>query len=156
MATFSVPRYHRCMTARVTLIGVGVGSVLLLGLFLTGCSGVTTAAPPLVVCGQTISKLPAGAILQDVSKGGTVTHGSAGGYIYLLVSESCDNGVAVRWEPTTAAQKITVAKTSDGRLAAVVLQPLRTTFTVLLYPRDSGHPVRVKVDLPPAPSTTAP
>lgn len=144
------------MTARVTLIGVGVGSVLLLGLFLTGCSGVTTAAPPLVVCGQTISKLPAGAILQDVSKGGTVTHGSAGGYIYLLVSESCDNGVAVRWEPTTAAQKITVAKTSDGRLAAVVLQPLRTTFTVLLYPRDSGHPVRVKVDLPPAPSTTAP
>lgn len=129
----------------------GVASVLCLGLLLTGCGGVTTAAPPLAVCGQTISNLPAGAILQDVSRGGTVLHGSAGGYIYLRVSESCDNGATVRWEPMTAAQKITVAKASDGRLAAVVLRPLRRTFTVLLHSRDAG-PVRVRVDLPPAPS----
>jgi hypothetical protein len=103
---------------RVLQAAVGVASVVSLVLLLTGCGGMTTAAPPLTVCGQTISRLPAGAVLQDVSRGGTVTQGSAGGYIYLRVSESCDNGVTVRWEPTTSAQKIGVAKAADGRLAA--------------------------------------
>jgi hypothetical protein len=107
----------------------------------------TTAAPPTVVCGTTLSRSAAGPVLSDVSHGGRVKFVTIGGELFLKVSDDCDRGVTVTWSPRTAATELLVARTSDGRRAAVVLQPNVNLFEITLS-RPGGRTFHVTVDLP--------
>lgn len=119
---------------------------------LSGCGTVTTAAPPLVVCGTTLSRSAAGAVLLDVARGGRVGTRTIGGLLFLKVSDDCDRGATIRWTPAAAATRLAEARSADGLPAAVVLRPNEDRFTITLD-NESGRSV-VEVDL--APETPAP
>ena len=121
-------------------------------LALSGCMSVTTAAPPLVVCGTTLSRSAAGPVLLDVSHGERVSSRTIGGLLFLKVSDDCDHGATVRWTPATAATRMFAARTADGRLAAVILKPNADSFTITLV-RNSRR-TEVEVDLSPVPTPT--
>jgi len=119
---------------------------------LAGCSRDTASsgAPPTVICGTTIWTAAAGAVVQNVSHGGSVTHVSAGENIFLRVSDSCSTGVSVTVDPSDAARVVTSAPSKDGKVTAVVLEPRQHVFTIrLTSPHRPSYVVKVDVaDLP--------
>lgn len=120
---------------------------------LTACSEArSSGAPPTVVCGTTLWSGAEGAIVQNVSHGGAVTQVSAGGDLFLRVSNTCTTGVTVQVRPSSAARVITTAPSQDGRVSAVVLAPQRGSFTIRLDPaQGKAKIVSVNVaELPPA------
>jgi hypothetical protein len=132
----------------------------------SGCSpsasGTSSGSPALVVCGQTLWNAAAGANLDDLTTGDAkITSVSAGFLLFLKVSGSCQAGASLNWEPSSAAKIVQSARASDGKLAAVDLQPLAKTFTLILTSsagRESRIPVSlsalpVLVGTPTAPST---
>jgi hypothetical protein len=118
------------------------------------CSGCSSSAPsrnsgspPLVVCGQTLWHGAAGATLDDLAAGNAkVTSLSAGFLLFLKVSGSCQVGASLTWDPPSAAEVVQSAWTADGKLAAVDLQPLAKTFTLVLT-SSTGKQSRVPVSL---------
>lgn len=116
---------------------------------LTSCTpgtGASTGAPPLVVCGQTIWTGAEGAVVQDVSAGGTVTVASAGGDLFLKVSQNCSRGAVVTLPPQSTVQIVATATATDGRTAAIVLKPVRPDFSLSLLGQD-GKTRTVRVSL---------
>jgi hypothetical protein len=145
-------RSHRLLTLLAAIVALPAAA-------LTGCSSVTSSsgAPPTVICGKTIWKAAAGASVQDVSHGGSVTYVSAGDYVFLRVSRSCTTGVAVTIDPSDAAQILTTAPSKDGRAAAVVIAPHQHKFTVdLTSPGGPSYIVRVNVPRLPSTSSSSP
>ena len=117
----------------------------------TGCSSSGTGAggglPPLTVCGQTLWSGSAGAVLDVVTGGGAkVTSLSAGFLLFLKVSDSCQDGASLTWEPSSAAEIFRSAKAADGKLAAVYLKPLAKSFTLILT-SSAGKKTTVPVSL---------
>ena len=122
-------------------------------LLLSGCSYASSGAPPTVVCGTTIWSAAAGAVVQDVSSGGTVHTVSAGLNLFLRVSKGCGEGASVSIRPSEAATITKVARAQDGRIAAAVIQPHQTRFRVVLR-RADGTTKTVRVELGPLPLPT--
>ncbi len=91
----------------------------------------STAAPPTVVCGTTLSTSPAGATIDDatidppVITRTTVGSGYAGlGPVFLRVATGCDHGVTLSITPAGTATITREADARDGLPAAVVLDVL--------------------------------
>lgn len=121
---------------------------------LSGCDTTgSSGAPPLVVCGTTLSRSAAGPVLDDVASGGRVESLSVGGWMFLKVSRDCDHGATVTWSPNAAANLLGTARASDGRAAAVVLRPNENRFTITL--QEGKRKTQVVVDLPPRPTPTS-
>ena len=90
----------------------------------------SSAAPPLVYCGATLSDSPAGPIMVIVNAPQQkVTEASVGGDIYLRLSSDCDHGATVSL-PKAAGTIVKEALAKDRKPAAVVIQPLQDDFTV--------------------------
>jgi hypothetical protein len=136
----------RSMTTLALLAAI---VTVLSGCDTTGSSG----APPLVVCGTTLSRSAAGPILDDVSSGGRVKEQTIGGWLFLKVSSDCDHGATVSWSPNGAAKLLATAPANDGRAAAVVLRPNETRFTITL--QEGKRKTEVMVNLPPRPTPTS-
>jgi hypothetical protein len=135
----------RRFARRAAAIMFATGPVIAL---LSGCDTLpTSAAPPTVVCGTTLSKSAAGPFLQDVSRGGRVKFATIGGELFLQVSDDCDHGAIVTWRPHAAATELLNARAADGRKAAVVLRPNIKMFTITVSKPD-GPTLQVTVDLP--------
>ncbi len=115
-------------------------AVVLLGV--AACGPVaSSAAPPLVVCGMTLSHSASGAVLYNVGGGahfGVVTAPSAGGLIFIQVSDSCQSGADVAITPPDAFEVVNSVRASDGRYAAIVLKPLLSLPTHVAASHD-GH-----------------
>lgn len=108
----------------------------LVPLLLSGCAdGGTNAAPPLVVCGTTLSAAAAGAVLTDATTDVTVTAVTVGGTVDLLLTQGCDTGASYTVEHGTA-HEVVRARTADGGLAAVTLEPTSSSFDVLVRHAD--------------------
>lgn len=139
-------------------------AALVAGIALSACTGprLSTAAPPTVVCGTTIWDAPAGAVVLDVSDGGTVTNLSVGGYLFLRVNRGCQAGASVTIVPAAAGKIMKTARARDGRAAAVVIMPERPSFDIRLkHADDATELVKVRLgsipqtlDSSPSPSTT--
>ncbi|MEW1953230.1 hypothetical protein [Terrabacter sp. NPDC080008] len=92
------------------------------GCALAACGGprISSAAPPLEVCGQVISDTPAGAVLTDASVethvAGVPTAGSA---VFIKLTPNCLHGATITFDPPTGAVVFSSAKAQDGKLAAV-------------------------------------
>jgi len=88
---------------------------------------VSTAAPPLVVCGTTVINSPAGAAVYDIGRHHhvtqPVTNMTVGNAIYVRVSDSCAHGAKVTIRPATAFSITRTVRAADGRDVLVVLRP---------------------------------
>jgi hypothetical protein len=93
---------------------------------------ISSAAPPLVVCGTTLSTSVAGPVIYDLNGGGVrvITSASVGGFVFLRVAEGCTQGATVSIEPVGAATIVKEARAQDGEPAAIVLMPTSATATV--------------------------
>lgn len=104
-----------------------------------------------MICGTTIWSAAAGAIVQDVSKGATVSYASAGFNLFLRVSHGCWSGASVRLNPASAGKVIKTARARDGRPAAVVIEPLQPQFDITLrQPDGSTKTVKIRLDSVPS------
>ncbi len=94
----------------------------------------SSAAPPTVVCGTTLSSSPEGVILEDAAhRHQTITDAGTGDVLFIKVSNSCKHGARVTWTPSSAATLVKQALAKDGQPVAVVLKagprPVRMTLT---------------------------
>jgi hypothetical protein len=110
---------------------------------LAGCgagqTGLSSGAPPTVVCGTTLNDSAAGAVVIDaVHDHTTITGPSVGGLVFVRVSDDCSHGARVTWAPAQAASLVKQARTRDGLDAAVVLRPATLTATFTVSARRDG------------------
>lgn len=107
---------------------LGISGAALLAV--AGCAPSTSyssAAPPLRVCGTTMSTSAAGVALFDVSEHSIdLLSRSPGGDVYLLVARGCSHGAVVSRTPAASARLVRNVLAQDGRSAAVVLAPSRS------------------------------
>ena len=114
-------------------------------MLLCACSGPgqnSSAAPPTVVCGTTISNSASGVGVTDASTQTVTVRQSYSDAIYLEVSSDCDHGITPIF-PAAAATLVTEAKAKDGKPAAIVLQAHRKAFDVQV----GDHLVRVRLNV---------
>ena len=145
-------RFARSM--RVTFATAVIGG-LAAGLC-TGCSssgtGASSGAPALTVCGQTLWDAAAGATLVDLTTDDAKIMSASDGYqLFFKLSGSCQGGASLTWAPSSAAKIVRSVRTADGKLAAVILQPLAKVFTLTLT-SSAGKETRIPVSLPALPS----
>ncbi|WP_194918364.1 hypothetical protein [Catenulispora rubra] len=87
--------------------------------------------PPTVVCNKTLSRNPAGPVVNDATEHDiTVTAFTEEDVIMLRVAPGCHSGAAIAIEPTDAAAIVDSVRASDGHYTAVVLRPRRGSFVV--------------------------
>lgn len=108
----------------------------------------TSAAPPTVVCDQTISNSAAGAVITDATRAGAITVDSvtADGVVVLRVGNDCRTGATVQITPQAAMRVEHQARTKDGRLAAIALQP-RTVTADVVAKRPDGSTTTIHIRL---------
>ena len=90
------------------------------------------STPPLVVCGTTLSNLPAGAYLLDLNLAAdrAAPGLSAGGLFYVRVADGCDHGATLTITPAAAARVVKTARAGDGEIVAASVQPLASSFVI--------------------------
>lgn len=99
----------------------------------------SSAAPPLVVCGTTLSDSAAGPALFDAtSQRLRVPVADAGNQVYLKVASTCARGAAIELEPADAASIVAHADARDGQPAAVVISISKTETVVVSGRRDGA------------------
>lgn len=106
--------------------------VLVLGL--AACaSAPSSAAPPLVVCGQTLNDTPAGAVLTDATVAGRVDGRlTSRNAVFIRVSNDCNRGAQVTFTPADKVTTIARATAKDGQLVAIgVTSPVAATGRVV-------------------------
>lgn len=120
--------------ARAIALGV-IGAVIACG---GSGSKVSSAAPPLDICGSTLNSSAEGAVIYDISEGQqvVVSELSAGNLLYFKVSASCQSGSEVALSPPDSYSVVGSARAVDMRYAAVVLKPTRLVMTELTASRD--------------------
>lgn len=144
--------------ARPRPAGASAWAVLLLSLFgslIAACSGlqqVTSAAPPLVVCGVTLSDSPAGALIYEITNkdfnGKIAVNGATvGGVVYVRVADGCVHGSEVTLTPPDGFETVRQVLATDHLPVAVVLRPVLPIPT-LLVARQHGRVVgSLKLDM---------
>ena len=133
----ATPRPHRRKGVKKRIRG-GVAGRLLAGLSVlvpcTSCALLppdSKGGPPTVVCNKTLSRSPAGAVVEDATEHDiTVTSVTTDDVIMLRVAPGCRSGAAIAIEPSGAAAIVDSVRASDGHYTAVVLRPHRGSFVV--------------------------
>jgi hypothetical protein len=124
-----------------------------------GFACVTTAAPPTVICGNVLSRSAAGIVVYTIwgrDAQGIVRYPTAGNVVYLRVSKSCSGGSEVQIRPTGILRVVRSVRTSDRRLAMVVLAQVRPGLATITATRH-GHLVgRIRIELRPEPPPPSP
>lgn len=111
----------------------------------TGYSG----APPTVVCGTTLDRSAAGAVIDNATRPWpTVSFPTVGGVLYIRVARGCAHGAHVHWTPPGAARLVRAARAADGLPVVVILKP-RTPHSVfrVTATRDGQTVASIKVHL---------
>jgi hypothetical protein len=83
-----------------------------------------SGTPRTVICGTALSDSAAGVVVYDATRRlPTIKYETVGGVLFFRVAPGCDQGVSVRWTPSSAAHLVKAAYARDGHIAAVVLEP---------------------------------
>ena len=130
---------------------IGYALPIALALVLPACSDKTTSAPPAIVCGQTLSNSPAGAVVTDASSSDVTVTGQTSGGVVLLLSKDCSQGARIQIQPGHAAAATTEIRTKDGNLAAVALTPATPTTNADVVVRHANGRqtiVRIRLGVP--------
>jgi hypothetical protein len=107
------------------------------------------AAPPTVVCGQTLSTAASGAVVEDVTRPGAVitVSGTSSGGVVLRLARGCSRGVALQIHPTGTMRIRAAAYSHDHKLVAVALTPHARNADVRIVRPDASD-TRVNIRLP--------
>ena len=129
----------------------------------TSTLGVSSAAPRLVVCGEPLSTSAAGPVVYDIAshRYPPVSTVTAGGVIYVQVSNSGTTGRVVKITPPTAFATVRTVWAADGRAVAVELRPGAKPVAVLsATPPGHGNEgigiAVLRLDITSAPSDSPP
>jgi hypothetical protein len=113
--------------------------------FAQGCGGssslgISSAAPPTIICGTTLDDTPGGAVVEDATHNHRViTAASARMLVFVRVSDSCASGATVTWTPAHQAVLVAQAKAKDGKAVAVALRPATRHAKFRLRATRDGH-----------------
>lgn len=147
-STAAVTRAVRA--GRVLLSLVAVALVM-------GCDSsvrqISSAAPPTVVCGSTVSRSADGLAVVDIrlANGATVSEVSGNGGINVLVARGCSKGATVTIRPIDAYTITRQVKAKDGKPVFVLLFP-RTAGPAVLTVHDGNHSYALRLALPASPT----
>lgn len=131
-----------------------------------GAEGPSSAAPPLVICGTTMSSTAAGAVLYDAttdpplivarsagdvlrSAGDVLVSASSLGVVFLRLANGCSRGVTLSIEPASAATIAREARADDGLTVAVALDVVSPVDIQVTGTRDGKVVASVEIHLPP-------
>ena len=140
----------RAVFARAALVLAGVVA-------LGACTGPepSSAAPPTVVCGTTLSSSPAGAVVYDVTPElPVITSTTSGvdssglGPVFLRMATGCDRGVTISIRPAGAATIGRQANARDGLPVAVVLDVMTAADIHVTGTRDGTLVASAEIHLP--------
>jgi hypothetical protein len=127
------------VTASRTVLRIVGGYVLTTSALVAGCSTSSSGGRPWIVCGTTLYSGAAGIDPFTVfDKSNSIAPVGANGNAYLVLSDDCRRGAAVSF-PSGDAAIVKEAVTSDGTLAAIVLEPLAHTVSVIVTTSDRGR-----------------
>ena len=132
--------------------GAAAAAALLIASGASGCAkpvSVSSAAPPTVVCGTTLSNSAAGAVVDNATRPWpTVSFPTVGNVLYIRVARGCAHGSHVSWTPSSAAHLVRAARAADGLPVVVVLKP-RTPHSVfrVIATRDGRTVASIQVHL---------
>ncbi len=141
--------------AVLVVIGIGVGVLVATGNGALSPVRVSTAAPPTVVCGVTLSRAASGVTLYDITAAGfkrglIVTAPTPGGGVFVQVAESCDHGSKVTITSVGVLRVIRAVWAADRLPIVLVLEALCPA-SVTLAARQQGRVVDVlRLDFPKA------
>jgi hypothetical protein len=116
-------------------------------LFVTaGCAAATSssAAPPTVICGTTLSHQAAGPSVIDAtgSHMGTVIRARTDDDdVFIVVATGCDRGATATWSPIGDATLVRAANAKNGLPAAIVLRPTKPHDDFTVIGIQDGHVV---------------
>lgn len=115
----------------------------------TGCTASpqpSSGAPPLIICGTTLWSGAEGALTTDATGSSVaVTMTSSGNEIYLRLTNDCRHGAKLVVSGAQA-KIVAVARSRDGRMAAVALTPLASSFQAVVD-RARGSTTTITVKL---------
>jgi len=121
---------------------------------------VTNASPPVVVCGQTLTRSAAGPSITDFTQPGSYElHGGVTAQpkvipfpTLLQFTASCQTGVSVAVQPYRFLNILNVAHTEDHRVAAIALAGERVGLARVIVTRANGQKTIIMIHVnPPAP-----
>lgn len=76
----------------------------------------------MVICGQTLSETPAGAVLTDATVAGRVDGRlTSRDAVFIRLSNGCEHGAQVTFTPADKVTTIARANATDGHLVAVAV-----------------------------------
>ena len=117
------------------MVRIGLLGIAALALCSCGASESSSAAPPTVICGTTLSHEGAGPVVTDAtgSHMDAVIRKQTVGGLFIIVASGCDHGAQVTWTPKGDATLVKSANAKDGLPVAVVLRPTKRhdDFTVI-------------------------
>lgn len=132
---------------------VGI-ALLVAGAALAGCQLGPSEGGPTLVCGQNLAGGDVEPNILDVTSGNPTVGQQAGDVTFLLLTNSCQEGVQVSVVPATAARIVSSANASDGRPAAVALRSGVADFRLVLTA--PGAPARTVTFVPGPPILLTP
>ena len=144
-------RARQISMSRLRPVAVTAPAVLIAAC-VSGCSSPVatySGAPPTVVCGTTLSRSAAGAVVYDATRPSrTISFPTVGNVLYIRVARGCAHGAQVRWTPPSAAHLVRAARAADGLPVVVVLGP-RTPHSVfrVIATRDGRTVASIQVHL---------
>lgn len=110
---------------------VGVALVVA-GAALAGCRVGPSEGGPTLICGQNLAGGYVEPHILDVTSGNPTVGQQAGDTTFLLLTNSCQEGVQVSVVPAAAARIVRSANASDGRPAAIELWSSVAGFRLVL------------------------
>jgi hypothetical protein len=122
-------------------------AVAVIGASCSSTEAPSSGAPPLIVCGTTLSDVAAGALMTDATvPHASITRETGGNVVILKVSPGCEHGGSYVIDPPTAASLSKTAPADDHKVAAVVLSPKIASFDVrVTHPDGSTGIVEVRL-----------
>jgi hypothetical protein len=134
------------MVRRGSVVGVVLAVAAVAGWAAPAGSQITSAAPPVVVCGQTIYSGADGLGVHQFLQPGPVRdpwHVAVGLYTLMQFSDDCGHGVRVSVLPRGALTFQGIAKASDGGVVAAALRAEQPGLVTLRVTRADGSVTRI-------------
>lgn len=117
---------------------------------LPGCASLRNGPAPLLICGGNLAGGVATPVVTDVLSGDqTITRWSVDDAIFLRLTDSCDQGVSLVFDPPQSATVTRSVAARDGKPVAIEIRARQRDFAIRLV-RGDGSRTAVTMKLSPA------
>jgi hypothetical protein len=107
---------------------------------LPGCASLRNGPTPLLICGGNLAGGVATPVVTDVLSGDqTIMRWSVDDAIFLRLTDSCDQGVSLDFDPRQAATVARSVAAKDGKPVAIEIQAHQRDFAIRLARGDGSR-----------------